>query len=85
MLKSIMRFNETRDAIVREWLERDPEKRQSEQQAATFVANAIRRHGFDPAGDPFNLIMLWLDPYIPQRAGLLPINANSRVSAKRNI
>jgi hypothetical protein len=67
-----MRFDEVRQAIIHEWLELPPDSRQSEQQAANFVTQAARRHAFDPAKDPFNLIMTWLDPYIPQRAGWLP-------------
>lgn len=67
-----MRFEVVRQAIIQEWLDLPPEGRQSEQQAASFVTQAARRYAFDPAKDPFNLIMTWLDPYIPQRAGVLP-------------
>ena len=79
-----MRFDEVRNTIVQEWLDLDPEKRQSEEQAATFATRAIRRHGFNPREDPFNLIMRWLDPYIDQRAGELPLNSRSKVVAFRD-
>jgi hypothetical protein len=67
-----MRFDEVRNIIIQEWLDLEPGKRQSEQQASTFATNAIKRHGFALDPDPFNLIMSWLDPYIPMRAGILP-------------
>ena len=76
-----MRFDEIRNAIVQDWLELDDERRQTEEQAATFATRAIRRYGFDPGADPFNLIMRWLDPYIPKRAGMPPINPAARIVA----
>jgi hypothetical protein len=72
-----MRFDEIRNVIIQEWLNLPPDSRQSEQQAANFATKAAQRHPFDPDRDPFNLVMRWLDPYIPQRAGLLPNSPRS--------
>jgi len=74
-----MRFDEVRNAIIQEWLELEADRRQTEEQAATFATRAVRRHGLDPRGDPFNLIMRWLDPHIPKRAGTPPINSEARI------
>jgi hypothetical protein len=65
--EQIMRFDEVRQAIIQEWLDLDPKDRQSEGHAQGFVTKAARRHAFDPAQDPFPLIMRWLNPYIPHR------------------
>lgn len=72
-----MRFEQVRQAIIQDWLNLPPDSRQSEHQAAGFATRAAHRYPFDPEKDPFNLIMGWLDPYIPQRAGLQPTSPRS--------
>ena len=68
-----MTQEKAREAILQSWLDLAPEQRQTEHQAAVFATKAMQRYKFPVTrGDPFQLIMHWLDPYIPQRAGLQP-------------
>ena len=79
-----MRLDELRAAIIQEWLDLAPENRQSEHQAAIFATRASQRYPFDPGKDPFSLIMHWLDPYIPQRAGEQPTLSRTGVRRAGN-
>ena len=71
----LMKLDDVREAILQEWLNLPDERRQSEYQAALFATKAMHRYSFGLNRDPFELIMTWLDPYIPLRAGLQPTQA----------
>lgn len=64
-----MKHADLRQATIQKWLDLAPDRRLSERQAAVFATRTANRHAFGPESDPFELIMNWLDPYIPLRTG----------------
>jgi hypothetical protein len=58
-----MNRQETRRAVIREWMALPRDKRQSEEQAAGFAAKAVQRHELPRSRrDPYLVMMDWLLP-----------------------
>ena len=72
-----MEDHETRRKIIREWMALPKEKRQTEEQVATFAKKAAQQNEFHRTRrDPYEKLMGWLLP----RAGKSLIRRLSRVS-----
>lgn len=59
-----MKDEETRKAVVAEWLSLPPDQRETQQQAFTFAIKAKDRHRIRADGDPYQHVMAWLYPHI---------------------
>lgn len=58
-----MTKQESRRAVIREWMALPRDKRQTEEQTADFVAKAIERHKLSRSrNDVYRVMMGWLLP-----------------------
>jgi hypothetical protein len=58
-----MKKQQTRRAIIREWMGLPRDKRQTQEQTASFVARAMQRHDLPPSRRaPQRVILGWLLP-----------------------
>jgi hypothetical protein len=60
----MLKQDDARQAILREWWSLPPKQRQSGQQAATFAMKAAEQYPFRCKGDRYQKIMAWLSPHI---------------------
>src|SRR5262249_38339771 len=56
--------HDARRTNIREWMSLPPDKRQNQEQAATFAIKALEKHKFRCSGNPHYRIMAWLSPRI---------------------
>ena len=54
--------HDARRTIIREWMSLPRDKRQSQEQTATFAQKAIEKHQVRCSGDPYQRVMAWLLP-----------------------
>jgi hypothetical protein len=64
-----MTENDARQAMVADWMARQPQERQTEHQAAVFAMKAMQRYPLRGDRDRYRTIMRWLKPHVPQWAG----------------
>ena len=58
-----MNRQETRRAVIREWMALPRDRRQTQEQTAEFAAKAAQRHALPRSRrDPYLVIMDWLRP-----------------------
>lgn len=56
--------HDARRKIIREWMSLARDKRQTEEQAANFATQSLKKHDLRCSGSPHQKIMAWLLPRI---------------------
>jgi len=61
---SPMKKSRAREAIIAEWLNLPPERREAAHQAASFAMSVIERFKWASVGDPYQEVMIWISGHI---------------------
>ena len=61
---SPMKKSRAREAIIAEWLNLPPERRETAHQAASFAMSVIERFKWASVGDPYQEVMIWISGHI---------------------
>jgi hypothetical protein len=56
--------NAVRRKVIREWMSLPREKRQTQEQAATYATRVVETNAMRRREDPFHTVMAWLSPRI---------------------